>query len=89
MLKIFYFYFYLIFVERIGFYFYYLQHYVEELILPGVLGVVVYLVREVYGSPENILMPFFSAYVNIWAFVYCERWSHKQVHNVLYFYETC
>lgn len=65
--------------DRIGFYFHYLGHYVEQLIIPAVLGVVFYIIRTVHSSPENVTMPFFAAYMMVWATVYVEFWKRKQV----------
>jgi anoctamin-10/anoctamin-7 len=66
------------FGDRIGFYFLYLQHYVEQLMVPAVVGCVVYVVREIHGTPENILMPYFAAFMMVWAVLYLELWKRKQ-----------
>jgi len=66
------------FGERIGFYFFYLQHYVELLMIPALLGLVTYIVRAVYGKPENFLMPYYAVVVTIWSTFYLEFWKRKQ-----------
>eukprot|EP01038_Epipyxis_sp_PR26KG_P012812 gene12812-17175_t len=66
------------FGERIGFYFRYLQHYVEMLMWPALLGMITFLVKVFYFTDESFLMPYFTCYMVIWSTFYIESWKRKQ-----------
>jgi hypothetical protein len=64
--------------ERIGIYFLYLQHYVTLLMWPAFFGSITYIIRVVYISPENFLMPYFAVFMTIWSTFFIEFWKRRQ-----------
>lgn len=67
------------FGERIAFYFAYLNYYVNSLIPPAIGGFVTYVVKVIYGHPENFLMPYFTVFMILWSTFFIEFWKRKQI----------
>ena len=66
------------FGERIGLYFYFLQHYTELLITPAFFGCISYCYRAYEQKTESLLMPYFTCYMVIWSTFFLEFWKGKQ-----------
>ncbi len=67
------------FGERIAFYFVYLNHYVNALVSPAIGGLVTYIVKVIYGDPENFLMPYFTVFMILWSTFFIEFWKRRQI----------
>ena len=60
------------FGERIGMYFLYLQHYNTMLLFILPASITTYIVKVVYGTDENFLMPYFAGVMILWCIVFME-----------------
>jgi len=66
------------FGERIGLYFVYLQFYTNQLMLPALIGTVVFIISVLYQSNEGILNPYFAAYSPVWSMFFMKWWQQRQ-----------
>jgi len=66
------------FGERIGLYFVYLQFYTQQLMLPALIGTVVFIVSVIYQSNEGIMNPYFAAYSPVWSMIFMKGWQQRQ-----------
>ncbi len=66
------------FGERIGLYFLFLQYYSSSMMLPALLGFIVFSVRIYYNKTGYFLMPVFAAYITVWCSYFVEIWKGIQ-----------
>lgn len=66
------------FGERISFYFLYLGHYTELLLVPAALGAGTYILKCYEASPESTLQPYFTCVMVLWSTYFMETWKAKQ-----------
>ena len=67
--------------EKIALYFEFLRYYQTSLLLPGLVGLIVFVIQRVFDehSPQVLaLNAFYSVFMTIWATIYLEGWKRKE-----------
>ena len=68
------------FGEKVGFYFAFLESTTRDLLVPAVLGLLMWLVGWAYGSEEeNPLLPLYSVCVLLWATWLVQNWRRQEM----------
>lgn len=63
------------FGPQIAFYFGFLQHYTSSLLIPSIVGVVVYLHQWWYNMTDTSLLPYYVILLAIWTTWFLESWK--------------
>ena len=69
------------FGEKLGLYFEFLRFQQVSLLIPGIIGLAVYIIQQLFDqdSPQTLVLnTFYSIFMTIWATVYLEAWSRRE-----------
>lgn len=72
------------FGEKIGLYFLWLGHYTTCLIYASAAGIIAWLfIAGQNGNPDSVLLPYFAAFMALWATIFVETWKRKEKRNAM------
>lgn len=69
------------FGEKIALYFEFLRYYQVSLFIPGLFGILVFVLQRVYNDDEPVVLAFnaiYSVFMTVWATVFLEGWKRKE-----------
>lgn len=69
------------FGEKIALYFEFLRYFQVSLLVPGIVGLVVFIIQKIYDDQDPIVLSLnaiYSVFITIWATVYLEGWKRKE-----------
>lgn len=67
------------FGERVAFYFAWLEFYTRWLIVPAVLGVILFIFQVRDGTLDHPLVPVYSLFIALWSTLFLEFWRRRNV----------
>ena len=65
------------FGEKIAMYFAWLEFYTRALIIPSIVGTIIWIDTFIEGKTEGFSLIFYGGFVSLWATVFCEFWVRQ------------